>query len=91
MYLEGRVAEWTGRARTWATGVLVAMYIAAPLSLTGAMALVFGVVRVPRPGGWIGGLLATLFTAAGGLRGAGDEPQPARRAGPRSTARCGGC
>ena len=34
MYLEGRVEEWTGRARTWATGVLVAMYVAAPLSLT---------------------------------------------------------
>jgi len=65
MYLEGRVAEWTGRARAWATGVLVAMYVAAPLSLAVAMSIVFGVVQVARPGGWIGGLLSALFPVAG--------------------------
>ncbi len=41
------------------------MYIVAPAALVAAMALVFEVVRVPAPGGWIGGSLATLFTTAG--------------------------
>ncbi len=64
MYLEGHVPEWTGRARTWATRVLTGMYIASAVAVVGAMALVFGLVRVPGAGGWIGGALATLFTTA---------------------------
>ena len=40
------------------------MYIASAVAVTGAMALVFGLVRVPGAGGWIGGALATLFTTA---------------------------
>ena len=64
MYLEAQVPAWTGRARTWATGVLTGMYVVTPLALAGAMALVFGLVRVPRAGAVIGGSLATLFTVA---------------------------
>jgi hypothetical protein len=65
MYLEADVPSWPGRARAWATGILVAVYVAAPLALTMAMALVFELIQADRPGGYIGGSLAALFTTAG--------------------------
>jgi two-component sensor histidine kinase len=65
MYLEGRVAEWTGSGRTWATRILVGMYAVSAVALAGALAIALGVVRVPNAGGWIGGALAALFTSAG--------------------------
>jgi hypothetical protein len=65
MYLEAHVPSWPGRARTWATGVLAGMYVATPLALTMAMSLVFELVRVERPGAYIGSSLAVLFTTAG--------------------------
>lgn len=65
MYLEAHVPEWTGRARAWATRAVAAVYILAPIGLAGAMALVFGIVAVRPTGGWIGAMLALLFTTAG--------------------------
>ena len=41
------------------------MYVVAPLALAGALAIVLGAIRVPNGGGWIGGALAALFSAAG--------------------------
>ena len=91
MYLEGRVEEWTGRARTWATGVLVGdVHRGAAVAHRR-----HGDRARRRAGGAPRGL--DWRAAVGsvhrrrGLRGAGDEPQPARRPDRRSTARCGGC
>ena len=68
MYLEGRVAEWTGQARAWATGVLVAMYIAATLSLAVAIAIALGVVQVPAPPAGLAGCWRRCSPSPGSTR-----------------------
>jgi two-component sensor histidine kinase len=65
MYLEAHVPEWPRRARAWGTGVLVAMYVVAPVAAAASLAVVFDLVDVRAAGAWIGGTIATLFTAAG--------------------------
>ena len=42
MYQEAHVNDWTGAPRAWATRVLVAGYVVAPLMAAGAFALVLG-------------------------------------------------
>ena len=66
MYQEAHVDDWTGAARAWATRVLVAGYVVAPLMAVVAFGLVLGLLTLPNAGAWIGGGIATLFAVAGG-------------------------
>ena len=65
MYQEAHVDDWVGEARAWATRVLVAGYVVAPLAAVGTFSIVFGLVTIPNGGAWIGGVIASLFAVSG--------------------------
>ncbi len=82
MYQEAHVDDWTGAARAWATRVLVAGYVVAPLAAVGAFSLVSGLVTLPNAGAWIGGGIAALFAVAGVYSAAVLNRNPRRAATP---------
>ncbi|HUU33639.1 MAG TPA: hypothetical protein VMW48_06220, partial [Vicinamibacterales bacterium] len=65
MFQEAHCDEWPDRPRRWATGALVAVYVAAPLAVLWFLGLVFEVVTVTNANAWVGGVIATFFAAAG--------------------------